>query len=528
MNERPQLSREEERKDTSARKVKQQLLMMIGGVFLLAGIVYLYSIDAQGALVAWLNKEGEGQVDPRDPDPVGPPAVDTTPETDPAAEKAAEITAALARGDWNAVLALDPNNIEAKRKRTEAIAAALAKGDWKAVLALDPNNSKAQQLERTAKITAALKKGDWAEVLKLDPGNSKAKEMKVAAANKTKIDALLATGDWAEVLKLDPGNSKAMEMKVAAANKTKIDALLAKGDWKAVLAIDPNNSKAKQMELAAKITALLAKGDWKAVLALDPNNSEGKRLKAAAELLARPPITNTIEMQLKLIPGGTFTMGSPETAKDRGEDEHQHKVTISKAFYMQTTEVTQGQWKAVMGTEPWMGKSIGKEGANYPACVVTWDDAVAFCRKLSAKEGKMYRLPTEAQSEYACRAGTKTTWSFGNNEDALGDYAWYYKNAWDIGEKYAHLVGLKKPNAFGLYDMHGNVFEWCNDFYEPDYYKQSPETDPTGPARGSFRVVRGGSWFLFNARYPRSADRNGIEPNSIWANVGFRVVRELD
>ena len=240
-------------------------------------------------------------------------------------------------------------------------------------------------------------------------------------------------------------------------------------------------------------------------------------------IIELPSITNTIGMKLNLIPAGTFMMGSPESE----DDEHQHQVTISKAFYMQTTEVTQGQWKAVMGTEPWKGKGYVKEGSDYPALYVSWDDAVAYCKKLSEKEGKTYRLPTEAQWEYACRAGTKTTWSFGNNENALGDYAWYHKNAWDIDETYAHQVGLKKPNAFGLYDMHGNVWEWCHDYYGWDYYEQSPEQDPQGPASGSSRVLRGGSW-NFGARLTRSAFRNGNDAVDRSNDFGFRLVRELD
>jgi formylglycine-generating enzyme required for sulfatase activity len=322
--------------------------------------------------------------------------------------------------------------------------------------------------------------------------------------------------------------------KAAAEKAAKITAALARGDWKVVLALDPDNSEGLQMlavapEKAAAVAAALAQGDWKAVLSLDPTNSEGLQLKAAAEkpaILARAPISNTIGMKLKEIPAGNFLMGSPESEADRYSDEEQHPVTISKPFYMQTTEVTQGQWKEVMGTEPWKGKQYGKEGPNNAATYVSWNDAVAYCKKLSEKEGKTYRLPTEAEWEYACRAGTKTTWSFGDDESVLGDYAWYYKNANDIGEKYAHQVGLKKPNAFGLHDMHGNVYEWCHDYYGEDYNKQSSEKDPTGPTSGSSRVLRGGSWDRYS-RVTRSAlrDRLGAAHRN---DVGFRLIRELD
>jgi sulfatase modifying factor 1 len=234
-----------------------------------------------------------------------------------------------------------------------------------------------------------------------------------------------------------------------------------------------------------------------------------------------------IEMTFKEIPAGTFTMGSPGNEVGRQDDEHQHQVTITKPFYMQTTEVTQGQWKEVMGTEPWEGKKYVKEGPNYAATYVRWNDAVAYCKKLSEKEGKTYRLPTEAEWEYACRAGTETRWSFGDDEKVLGGYAWYNKNAWGIREMYPHQVGLKNPNAFGLYDMHGNVYEWCHDYYEEDYYKQSPEKDPTGPTSGSFRVLRGGAWFV-NSRGTRSAYRYRYVAGSRVLNDGFRLVRELD
>jgi formylglycine-generating enzyme required for sulfatase activity len=168
-----------------------------------------------------------------------------------------------------------------------------------------------------------------------------------------------------------------------------------------------------------------------------------------------------------------------------------------------------------------------KEDPNYAATYVSWNDAVAYCEKLSEREGKTYRLPTEAEWEYACRTGTQTTWSFGHDEKALGDYAWNRENTWDIDEKYAHQVELKKPNAFGLYDMHGNVFEWCYDYYGKDYYKESSGKDPPGPASGSSRVFRGGSW-NGSSRYARSARHHGAGAHRRDNYFGFRLVRELD
>ena len=182
---------------------------------------------------------------------------------------------------------------------------------------------------------------------------------------------------------------------------------------------------------------------------------------------------------------------------------------------------------AVMATEPWKGKSYVKEDPNYAASYVSWDDAVAYCKMLSEKEGETYRLPTEAEWEYACRAGTQTTWNFGDDEKVLGDYAWYQENAINIDGPHAHQIGLKKPNAVGLYDIHGNVFEWCHDYYEEDYYQQSPAKNPTGPTSGSFRVLRGGSW-VSDSRDSRSASRVRSVAVSRHDYFGFRLVRELD
>ncbi|MFN7869957.1 MAG: SUMF1/EgtB/PvdO family nonheme iron enzyme [Planctomyces sp.] len=235
------------------------------------------------------------------------------------------------------------------------------------------------------------------------------------------------------------------------------------------------------------------------------------------------PLTNSIGMVLLPIPAGTFTMGSPDSEKDRDNDETQHQVTLSKPFYMGRTEVTQGQWKKVMGTEPWKGEDYVQEGDDYPAVYISWDDAVAFCKKLSEKEGKTYRLPTEAEWEYACRGGTKTAFSFGDDEADLGKYAWFDGNAWDINEKYAHRVAQKLPNPFGLHDMHGNVWEWCSDW--KGAYPSTPLRDPQGPDSGSFRVLRGGSWSL-EPYFVRCASRYSLSPEYRSDDIGFRLVLE--
>jgi len=234
-------------------------------------------------------------------------------------------------------------------------------------------------------------------------------------------------------------------------------------------------------------------------------------------------ITNSIGQELLLIPAGTFMMGSPASEKDRADDETQHQVTLTKPFYMGRTEVTQGQWKTVMGTEPWKRKVYVQEGDDYPAVYVSWNDAVEFCKKLSAMEGKVYRLPTEAEWEYACRGGTKTAFSFGDDEAELGKYAWFDGNADAIGEDYARRVAQKLPNPYGLHDMHGNVWEWCSDWYAD--YPSTPLSDPRGPASGSSRVLRGGSWDDGPCGV-RCAYRRYHTPENRYDYYGFRVVLE--
>jgi len=230
-------------------------------------------------------------------------------------------------------------------------------------------------------------------------------------------------------------------------------------------------------------------------------------------------------LDLVLIPAGKFVMGSPDTEKGRMSDEGpQREVTISKPFYMGVTEVTQAQWRAVMGTEPWRGARFTASVADYAANWISWNDTVAFCKALSKKTGKTVRLPTEAEWEYACRAGSKTRFSFGDDDTKLGDYAWYLGNVRDEGEICELPVGRKKPNAWGLYDMHGNLYERCADCYA-DSYADAKLVDPQGPSLGSQRVFRGGSW-INGPENSRSAERmKGVSDGSF--AIGFRVVVEV-
>jgi formylglycine-generating enzyme required for sulfatase activity len=232
---------------------------------------------------------------------------------------------------------------------------------------------------------------------------------------------------------------------------------------------------------------------------------------------------NSIGMEFVYIPPGTFTMGSPKDEPGRYNDEIQHEVTISKPFFMQTTEVTQGQWKAVMGNNPSRFKDCGD---NCPVESVSWNDIQDFIKKLNQKGEGTYRLPTEAEWEYAARAGTMTPFAFGkclstdqanyNGNYPLEDCP---KGQW---RQKTVPVGSFDPNAWGLYDMHGNVWEWCQDWYGD--YPSSAVTDPTGAENGSVRVLRGGSW-SHDARDCRTASRNGSTPDDRSYFGGFRLVR---
>ncbi|HOD84247.1 MAG: Serine/threonine-protein kinase pkn1 [Planctomycetes bacterium ADurb.Bin126] len=231
---------------------------------------------------------------------------------------------------------------------------------------------------------------------------------------------------------------------------------------------------------------------------------------------------NGVVMDFVRIPPGRFLMGSPEEEPNRQNDELQHEVTISKPFYMGIYEVTQEQYAAVMGIEGWRQSQFRGRPRN-PVEGVNWNDAAEFCKKLSAKTGKTVRLPTEAEWEYACRAGAKTEYCNGAGLAALREVGWCSYDGRAGSAQTPRTVGSLKPNAFGLYDMHGNVYEWCSDWYHHDYRAQATTVDPQGPASGKVRVVRGGCWF-FGPRICRSARRGGYDPSDRYSGDGFRVV----
>jgi len=284
------------------------------------------------------------------------------------------------------------------------------------------------------------------------------------------------------------------------------------------------------------------------------------RLRHAAELranekitlpahLRKPGITNSLGMRLAYVPSGKFGMGSPLDEPHREAQEILHEVELTRAFYLGTHQVTVGQFRKFVDDAKYRtdgerdGKggwgvnekgSLEKDGRftwsspgfkqtnDHPVVLVSWNDAQAYCRWLSKKENKTYRLPTEAEWEYACRAGTRTAYSFGDDPQDLGAHGNVGQNK--DGFRYTAPVGRFKPNRYGLYDMHGNVWEWCTDGYDSKGYQGGRETDPTGPDSAEARVHRGGGWSSSPIRC-RSAARVGRHPSTYRGSyLGFRVL----
>jgi formylglycine-generating enzyme required for sulfatase activity len=254
-------------------------------------------------------------------------------------------------------------------------------------------------------------------------------------------------------------------------------------------------------------------------------------------------ITNAIGMKLTLIPAGKFLVGSPQDEAERDTDEEQHEVAITKPFYMGVHEVTQREYERIIPKNPSFFHAKNGGGPEHPVEQVLWGEAVEFCKKLSElpeekQAGRVYRLPTEAEWEYACRAGTKTAFHFGNRLSGTqanfnGHFPYGGADKGPYLQKTAK-VGSYPANAFGLHDMHGNVAEWCADWYDPDYYRHSPKADPPGPPKGVvatgfggfYHVVRGGCW-LDEGRGCRAAYRFRFMPSDRYRLVGFRVVCEM-
>ncbi len=270
----------------------------------------------------------------------------------------------------------------------------------------------------------------------------------------------------------------------------------------------------------------IKKSAWMALTVKYPKEAKGVDTGDTVELQFRVNyggITNSVGMRFVLVQAGTFRMGSPETEKYRSSDETRHKVTIKKPFYLQTTEVTQGQWIEIMGENP---SEFRKCGKDCPVENVSWDDCQEFIKRLNEREGtSKYRLPTEAEWEYACRGGKASAFDNGGiTEDGCGcdpnldKIGWYCGNSW----RRAHPVAQKKVNAWGLYDMHGNVWEWCQDWYGE--YPTGHVVDPKGARYGPKRVIRGGSCLNYVEKC-RSAYRYSYKTNVRKNNIGFRVAR---
>ncbi len=216
------------------------------------------------------------------------------------------------------------------------------------------------------------------------------------------------------------------------------------------------------------------------------------------------------------VEAGTFTMGATEeqgSDVDSGE-KPAHQVTLTKDYYIGQTEVTQALWQAVMGNNPSEFK-----GDNLPVENVSWEDCQTFITKLNSLTGSKFRLPTEAEWEYAARGGKKSQGYKYSGSNTIGDVAWYNDNS---GDK-THDVGTKAPNELGIYDMSGNVWEWCQDWYSKDYYSSSPLSNPIGPSSGSHRVRRGGGWY-YNAWSCRVSNRDDFTPGSRYGGLGLRLV----
>ncbi len=307
-----------------------------------------------------------------------------------------------------------------------------------------------------------------------------------------------------------------------AARAAEAERLRIEAERKAAAEKKRRNEEAQRQALAAQ----KAESDRKKKEAARRAEEDRRREAAArAPIVGQEKTVNLgggVKLTLVWIPPGEFMMGSPGSEANRGSDEGpRHRVKITRGFWMGRYEVTQAQWQAVMGSNP-----SNFKGSDNPVERVSWNDCQEFIKKLARKTGQRFRLPTEAEWEYACRAGTETVFHYGDSLSSRqanfdGDYPYGGASKGTYLKK-TTSVGSYRPNAFGLYDMHGNVWEWCQDWYGNNYYQSSPASNPQGPSSGSGRVLRGGSCYR-NAYDCRSALRRGTP--DYWFDVdGFRIV----
>lgn len=445
---------------------------------------------------------------------------------DAAAEAAAEVEAE--------VEAEDERRLEIERLLDAA------EGDIAALHLTDPEGDNALEKYR--------------RVLELDPGNVRAREgmVRIVARHIERADAAMESGDLEladshvkaadSVLPGDPSVKTAAARLAEALNRAEMEKRRmaeAETERKAKEAAERDEAERRKREAAEAekrrnydqyITVGLralernepdnAIAAFKEALALYADDTAARQgLERAMALLTMPKqgetFKNDLGMNFVFIAPGSYYRGSPESEEGRLDDETLHKVTLNKGFWMQTVPVTQALWKSVMGRNP----SHFSKCDECPVEQVSWNDIQGFIEKINSSKGGTYRLPTEAEWEYAARAGSKAAFFFGDDENLLGEYAWYAANS----ENRTHPVGRKRPSPWGLYDIYGNVSEWCHDWRGP--YPEGHVKDPKGPPSGSMRIIRGGSWFD-EPRFCRSAFRNCGAPEKSYKQVGFRLVRD--
>ncbi|MDP8235913.1 MAG: formylglycine-generating enzyme family protein [Candidatus Erginobacter occultus] len=312
------------------------------------------------------------------------------------------------------------------------------------------------------------------------------------------------------------------EQKLYATTRREIESLKRKTDYQSNLYRAEYFERNRDWPAAAAAAEAAINSGW------EENSAAGAILERSRKQLGPQrgeaiilDLSAGVKMELVWIEAGDFLMGSADGEKGRYPDEGpQHRVEISRGFWMGKHEVTQEQYQEIMKSNP-----SDFQGGNLPVERVSWDNALLFCENLNQSppaetpEGYKFRLPTEAEWEYACRADSQTEYHFGSDRGQLDDYAWSSANS----RSKANPVGHKKPNAWGLHDMHGNVWEWCRDWYDSGYYNADSSPDPSGPPPSSSRVLRGGSW-LNGPRDLRSANRDCVRSGSQASDFGFRVV----